>query len=213
MKQNKRKIMIALLLSFILLLVLCIAGYTAISPYFTYTGDLGDDVHYLYSAEHGIMILYGKGATWDFMVGEPNGGYRDENWVFSPFRNMDGWLDENTLNTIVILDGITYIHGGLFSNCSGLETVYFPASLTVVEDYAFDNCPGLRTVYFSGNAPSLSIDSFGTDPSFGYGHNPNITVIHQTGTTGYDKRGWGFPEAIIEQDVTIPWLSILFGIS
>ena len=61
------------------------------------------------------------------------------------FNNCD------SLNSVVILDGILKILGEAFKNCANLTKIIIPESVIEIGNSAFDNCPNL-TIY----APKLS---------------------------------------------------------
>ena len=52
----------------------------------------------------------------------------------------------NSLTSITIPDGVTYIGYGAFSNCIGLSSITIPDSVTSIGDSAFWNCTGLTSI-------------------------------------------------------------------
>ena len=82
----------------------------------------------------------------------------------------------------------------VFSNCSSLPTIRFPASVRRLGAELFANCSSLRTVAFDGNAPELvddgrqfrGVDIFRGTPR-------DLVVLVKRGSKGWNPNGEGLP--------------------
>ena len=93
-----------------------------------------------------------------------------------------GRMTDLTLGT-----GIARIGGFAFGGCGSLTNVTFPRSVTQIGPAAFYNCASLTGAYFTGNAPTVSDQTFAVDP--------NTTVYYLPGTSGWDSVFAGRPTA------------------
>ena len=57
----------------------------------------------------------------------------------------------NSLESVVIPEGVTEIQNGCFSNCNALKTIWLPASLSMVSYSQFENCVSLSDIYYAGS--------------------------------------------------------------
>ncbi len=124
-------------------------------PEFLYSGNCGaqgDNVKWGISAD-GTLYIYGEGAMADFSYPDyaPWDDHRNsiqkiivENGVTSvgdyAFCGYSG------LETIALPEGVTSIGGHAFSGCSSLETITLPEGVTSIGDYAFNWCTSLETI-------------------------------------------------------------------
>jgi hypothetical protein len=64
----------------------------------------------------------------------------------------------------------------VFSGCTGLSNIAFPASVSNIGDFTFQYCNNLAGVYFAGNPPNFGSDVFFFD---------NTTLYYLPGSTGW----------------------------
>lgn len=65
-----------------------------------------------------------------------------------------------------------------FAACTDLATITIPRSVTSIDSWAFAYCTRLTSVYFEGNAPE-------PEPVGLFVNDPDLTVYHRAGTTGW----------------------------
>ncbi len=93
----------------------------------------------------GTVIISGFGETNSYVEDTyySNRPY-DTNRNNSPFHNNE------TINEVVIEEGVTSICKGLFDRCTNLKTITIPGYISIIDEYAFNNCQSLSDVYFGG---------------------------------------------------------------
>ncbi len=74
--------------------------------------------------------------------------------------NVNVFKGNETLTSVTILEGITYIGHSAFKDCVNLKTVVLPASLTLIDNEAFSGCTSLETVVFSGGLMTIETGAF-----------------------------------------------------
>lgn len=63
-----------------------------------------------------------------------------------PVVALKGTFENNqTIQRVVLPEGLQAIHGRTFKNCIALEEINFPATLQKIGDFAFDGCLSLRS--------------------------------------------------------------------
>lgn len=101
------------------------------------------------------------------------------------------FVDNDTIETVKISNGITSTMGSVFSNCSNLKTVYVPITLQQTAFASpFNNCPNLENVYCEAvNKPiSWSLDMYDSYWQWGYNNNTyrDFTYVTHVGFNGYE---------------------------
>ena len=66
-----------------------------------------------------------------------------------------------SLNSVVMPESLTSIYDFAFSNCSSLYSVTIPKGVTKIGDFAFFNCTGLRSVILPDGLTSIGDRAFG----------------------------------------------------
>ncbi len=74
---------------------------------------------------------------------------------------QDAFYYCSNLENIVIPEGVTSIGWRAFYGCSGLQTVTIPNSVTEIESPAFDGCYGLKEVIYLGTGKEFNQIQFG----------------------------------------------------
>ena len=88
----------------------------------------------------GLLTITGIGKMYD---------YKDDlSWIFgsSLFDDSSPWGNDNSIEKVIIEDGVTSIGNHMFENCFSLESVTIPGSVTSIGDYAFWDCNDLTSV-------------------------------------------------------------------
>ena len=180
--------------------VLLVLACVAVIPFLTSRTQIGEHVYRAENRLIGTTILYGDGVCWEYDPHDSNGQ------LGGLLAFDDGTYPENNwLKRVIILEGVTYLTANTFHNCANLEEVYLPASLGGAEDGSFDLCPGLKRVYFSGDAPNISIQTFGQVSSDVFYHT-DLVAIHKTGAAGYDRPVWNDFLEIQAKNFLIRWI-------
>lgn len=82
----------------------------------------------------GYLMQY-TGISSDLVIAEPITGIASG--VF---------LDDKTLNSVILPEGLEVIENHCFENCSHLTNVYIPFSLSKLGEYAFSGCTELKNI-------------------------------------------------------------------
>ena len=115
------------------------------------TGSCGDNVQYSFNAETGVMTISGTGPMHDY------GYYGDERAPWSQgFYNS---ASNDTIEKVIISEGVTRVGNSAFENCSKLESVELPNTLTEIGTSAFKSAP-LISVSIPENVNSIGNGAF-----------------------------------------------------
>ena len=121
--KNKRKRIISLFLSLILLLSsVTISGLSVFAEDLT-SGSCGDNVTYSFNSSTGTLTISGEGPMTDY-------GFSS-----SPFYN------NSSIINVTIQSGVTSIGKSTFCYCKGLTSVTIPGSVTSIGSSAFSIVP------------------------------------------------------------------------
>ena len=135
------KKIISLLLSLAMLLTITsglnLTAYAAVE-----TGSCGDNVTYSLDTSTGVLTISGTGDMDD---------YRDTN---SPF------YDNNSVESVIIENGVTSIGVSAFPYCTSLTSVTIPDSVTSICRSAFFGCRSLTNVTIPNSVTSIGNDAF-----------------------------------------------------
>lgn len=133
-------------------------------------GQCGDSITWTLT-DTGILTLTGTGTTYNY----------------TSYANAPWYSNRETINTIVISDGITglgtqlfrncktitavtipkgvtSIGGNVFIGCSNLVSVNIPLSVTSIGRYAFEST-GLKTINYEGTSESWNLITIGSNNS------------------------------------------------
>jgi hypothetical protein len=91
------------------------------------------------------------------------------------------------LTNVTLGNGVTTIGDYAFEYCTNLSNVTIPAGLQSLGNYAFAYCASLNGAYFQGNAPTVSVTSFASDP--------HAIVYYLPWTTGWGQTFGGVTNA------------------
>ena len=125
-----KKRMVCLLMAAVF--VLGLAPANAFAAEVVDSGSCGDDVTYtLY--DDGLLTISGTGKMKDH--------------VYNGYKYTVPWYrSRESVNSVVIADGVTGIGDYTFVGCSGLTSVSIPDSVTGIGDGAFQNCTSLTGI-------------------------------------------------------------------
>ena len=101
------------------------------------SGTLNDTVGYTFDSETGTLTIAGTGAMPDYS------GNSDDT------RPWDG---DETIERVVISEGITTVGNGAFGDMVGLKYVTIPESVTKIGDRAFQSSYMILSMGFAQNA-------------------------------------------------------------
>ena len=96
-----------------------------------------------WSLDNGVLTISGTGNTANYSNGE------------TPWFEM-----RESIQRVVVGDGITGIGAKAFSGCTEIESVELPRSLSTIGDYAFLFCFALKTVEIPENTTMLGEGAF-----------------------------------------------------
>ncbi len=151
MKNLKR--LLALLICLTVILPVC----PALTVFAATSGTCGSNVTWELD-DSGTLTISGAGEMKDYSSSSAAPWYSVRESVFS----------------VAIKDGITYIGKYAFSDCESLQNISIPESVTSIGNYAFDNCAALLNVTIPDSVTSLGYGVFYnctalTDASLGNG--------------------------------------------
>ena len=136
------KKIISLLLSLAMLLTIT-SGLNLTAFADVKTGKCGDNVTYSLDTETGVLTISGTGDMADYST-------------YSPFD------DNNSVESVIIENGVTSIGGGVFEYCTSLISVTIPNTVTSIGDSAFYNCTSLTGVTIPDSVTSIGRSAFST---------------------------------------------------
>ena len=134
------KKIISLLLSLAMLLTIT-SGLNLTAFADVKTGKCGDNVTYSLDTETGVLTISGTGDMADYST-------------YSPFD------DNNSVESVIIENGVTSIGGGVFEYCTSLISVTIPNSVTSIGDSAFFGCTSLTSVTIPNSVTSIGDSAF-----------------------------------------------------
>ena len=70
------------------------------------------------------------------------------------------YYNTDSLEKVIIVDGVTHIGDGMFQHFSGLKSVSIPASVTSIGSSAFYNCSGLTSMTIPKGVKSIGSKAF-----------------------------------------------------
>ena len=122
--------------------------------------------------ENGTLTVSGEGEMYDYS-NEANP--QNAPWAYF-LETMESIVIEEGVTSVGHLafsrmvavtevslpDTLTTIGGSAFSSCVALEEIEIPASVTSIGDSAFTFCYALTEITFEGSAPAIGTDAFGT---------------------------------------------------
>lgn len=118
-------------------------------------GTCGDSVKW--ALKDGTLTISGTGEM-------------NYNTRYVPWHN-----NAETIKTVEIEDGITYIGSSAFLDCTNLENITIPSSVTGIGNSVFDNCTSLTDITYTGTIEQFRNMSFGE-----YNNGLRSKVIHCT---------------------------------
>ena len=124
--------------------------YTCAVCGYSYVGDLvyatgSPNLGYTNNTD-GITCKVKKGTCTDAEVIIPayyNG------YVVTAISN-NGFYNNTTVTSVIILGDITSIGSGAFRGCTNLTSITIPASVTTISSMAFRDCSSLTDIYYAG---------------------------------------------------------------
>ena len=124
MKKGLGVLLTAILVA-VFLFVLPVAT-NAVSPYIVYNGTCGDSIEWSFDTATGVLTLSGSGAMYDYVQAASGR---------NPFYNH-----RNSITSIVVGEGITYIGNYGFYYLIKATSLQLPSTVTVLGSNAFLNC-------------------------------------------------------------------------
>ena len=125
--------------SLIIVLSMLIVGIPMIAHAET-SGKCGDNLTWTLD-DNGTITISGTGDMINY-----------EYYNLSPFYN------DNSINSVIIEDGVSSIGACAFVGCSNLSSIKIPKTLTFVGGNAFNDCANLKKLYITDMAEYLNID-------------------------------------------------------
>ena len=109
------------------------------------TGSCGENVTYELDKNTGVLTISGTGPMADF----------SESGIPNPFRKY-----QDSIKTIIVEDGVTYISENAFSDCAKVSEVMLPDSVTEIGSAAFRNCIELAKITLPKNITKIEFETF-----------------------------------------------------
>ena len=138
-----KKRIVSLCLAFALLLCLLPQFPLAVGAV-DYSGVCGENLTWSFDPNTRTLTIEGSGAMTDY-------SYNGAPWYRS-FRE--------SIQTVLLPDGVTNIGNYAFSSCTGLTSVTLPDSVTSIGDGVFSGCSGLTSVTIPDSVTSIGNYAF-----------------------------------------------------
>ena len=138
-----KKRIVSLCLAFALLLCLLPQFPLAVGAV-DYSGVCGENLTWSFDPNTRTLTIEGSGAMTDY-------SYNGAPWYRS-FRE--------SIQTVLLPDGVTNIGNYAFSGCTGLTSVTLPDSVTSIGDGVFSGCSGLTSVTIPDSVTSIGSYAF-----------------------------------------------------
>ena len=129
----------------ILLVLVVLSGLFCSGVALAADGQCGDDVYWSFDPGIGVLTISGTGAMWD-----QGSGIEDRPWA--------SYTD--SITSVAIGDGVTYIGANAFRYQSGITSVTIPGSVTAIGRLAFYYCTGLTSVTIQDGVTSIGDQAF-----------------------------------------------------
>ncbi|MBQ7203228.1 MAG: fibronectin type III domain-containing protein [Eubacterium sp.] len=117
---------------------------------FDSTGQIGDNVTYVFDINSGTLTISGTGDTYDYSWVKLTSSDPDP----SPFHESDD------IKSVVIKNGVTNIGDYLFGGCHGITEVTAASSVNTICKHAFYGCTGLTSIDVPEGVTKLEDDAY-----------------------------------------------------
>ena len=128
------------------------------------SGSCGENVTYTFVEATGTLTISGTGTMTNYTS------------LSAPWNSYI-----NSIQTVILEDGVTSIGNSAFNGCNGLTSVTIPNSVTSVGDMAFCGCYGLSSLIIPNSVTSIGYMAF-------YWCSSLTSIIVESGNTVYDSR-------------------------
>lgn len=145
MKRNIWKRMLPLMV--MLVTVLSVSAAAA-----DLSGSCGEGVTWVYDAATATLTISGSGSMDDY-AGDPENAMEWE--LIQPWYEV-----RQEIRAAVVEEGVTYVGGSAFSNCTALESVSLPQSLTMMWGGVFEYCSALKEITLPKNLAGMDDSCF-----------------------------------------------------
>ena len=220
----------------LILLIVAVVAATALGIYIGCTfhfGELGDGVYYALNPKTSSVVIFGDGTMPDY-GNQGSLNYRYDFW--DPEENK--WSSQLTferldeIRYICFMNGVTQISDRFIESVDTVKAIYIPESVEFINQGAFDGIKHIMSFHFQG-APTVYDEAYANYWAYEvecppetwntwYTYNSAIwdggcDICYEDCNNGWmDHDMWKLIEkdcTYIKQKYTIPWMSILFGIS
>ena len=114
------------------------------------SGKCGDSAKWTLDAA-GTLTISGTGRMYDYEWPADRGGTTPP-WLANKYRD--------SIRTLRVEQGITYIGRCAFDSCSNLSDVTLPTSLRIIGQCAFNDCTALRSIQLPEGLTAIKEDAF-----------------------------------------------------
>ena len=114
------------------------------------SGKCGDSAKWTLDAA-GTLTISGTGRMYDYEWPADRGGTTPP-WLANKYRD--------SIRTLRVEQGITYIGRCAFDSCSNLSDVTLPTSLRIIGPWAFNDCTALRSIQLPEGLTTIKEDAF-----------------------------------------------------
>ena len=126
----------------------------------------------------------GNNLSWKLDVNETLTIYGTGSMSSYYYSSAPWYKHRNSIQSVVIEDGVTSISSRAFKDCIVLESITIPDSVTSIDSYAFENCHSLTSITIPKGVSEIEVFTFENCTSLESITIPiSVTTIHYTAFT------------------------------
>ena len=142
------------------------------------SGKCGDSAKWTLDAA-GTLTISGTGRMYDYEWPADRGGTTPP-WLANKYRD--------SIRTLRVEQGITYIGRCAFDSCSNLSDVTLPTSLRIIGQCAFNDCTALRSIQLPEGLTTIGVWAFYCNPNISSIYIPaSVTMIGEEAFIYYNN--------------------------
>ena len=142
-----------------------------------------------------VWVLTNDGTLTISGTGRMNGYYYGHRMEDGFYSTAPWWNYHDSIQTLKLEEGITFIGVAAFRGCSSIKAVVLPVSLTRVQEWVFSECDAITDVFYGGDNiqwygityydPGLNKDESLANGVYGVGSLPRAHIHYNVVDWGY----------------------------